>query len=304
MTIELQLPIGTQVVTLVAAPDQAGHTHPAGSLGRVTELPNQAQSSYRIELADDSSLCLARHELQIHKHRQREGLLPSHSDAELAPFIIYRCVVGSRAYGLDDENSDSDRRGIFLPPARLHWALGGLPEQIEDEQTRDTYWELQKFLILCLKANPNALECLSTPLVEYATPLAQELLTLRNCFLSRFIYQTYNGYVLSQFKRLEQDLRTKGQIKQKHAMHLIRLLLAGIHVLREGELLVRVVHERERLLAIKHGQMEWDEVNAWRLQLHREFDQIFSASKLPERPDYEQINAFLIKARRSMVETE
>jgi predicted nucleotidyltransferase len=302
MAIELQLPIGTQVVTLVAAPDQAGQAHPAGRLGRVKELPTQERASYRVELADGSSLWLARHELQIHKHRQREGLLPSHDDAELAPYIIYRCVVGSRAYGLDDENSDSDRRGIFLPPARFQWSLGGLPEQIEDEQTRDTYWELQKFLILALKANPNALECLSTPLVEYASPLAEELLSLRDCFLSRSIYQTYNGYVLSQFKRLEQDLRTRGEIKLKHAMHLIRLLLAGIHVLREGELLVRVIDERKRLLAIKHGQMEWDEVNTWRLELHREFDHTFMTSQLPERPDYERINQFLLKARRSMVD--
>lgn len=302
MAIELQLPIGTQVVTLVEAPDQAGRSHVAGSLGRIAALPDQTGKRYRVELADGSSLLLARHELQIHKQRQREGLLPSHNAAELAPYIIYRCVVGSRAYGLDDESSDSDRRGIYLPPARFHWALGGLPEQIEDEQTRDTYWELQKFLILALKANPNALECLSTPLVEYATPLAEELLALRACFLSRAIYQTYNGYVLSQFKRLEQDLRTKGAIKLKHAMHLIRLLLAGIHVLREGELLVRVIEQRERLLAIKHGQMEWEEINAWRLQLHREFDQAFTTCQLPERPDFERINQFLLKARRSMVD--
>ena len=41
-------------------------------------------------------------------------------------------------------------------------------------------------------------------------------------FLSKLIYKTYNGYVLSQFKKLEQDLRTKGEIKQKHAMHLMQ----------------------------------------------------------------------------------
>jgi hypothetical protein len=42
-------------------------------------------------------------------------------------------------------------------------------------------------------------------------------------------------------------------------------------------------------------------VNAWRLALHREFDAAFARTLLPERPDYEQVNAFLIKARRAAV---
>ena len=70
--------------------------------------------------------------------------------------------------------------------------------------------------------------CLHTPLVEHATPLAQELLAARQRFLSKLIYQTYNGYVMSQFKKLEQDLRARGEIKWKRAMHLMRPLLSGI----------------------------------------------------------------------------
>jgi hypothetical protein len=50
--------------------------------------------------------------------------------------------------------------------------------------------------------------------------------------------------------------------------------------------------------------MPWDEVNAWRLQLHREFDAAFVATALPERPDYARVNAFLLRARRSMVARE
>ena len=127
--------------------------------------------------------------------------------------IIYRCVIGSRAYGLDDADSDTDRRGIYLPPADLHWSLSGVPEQLENETTQECYWELQKFITLALKANPNILECLYTPLVEFASPIAQELLTMRGHFLSKQVYGTYQGYVQSQFKRLEMDLRTRGEIR-------------------------------------------------------------------------------------------
>jgi len=94
-----------------------------------------------------------------------------------------------------------DRRGFYLPPAERHWSLYGVPEQLEDEAAQECYWELRKFLGMALKANPNVLECLYTPLVDLATPLAQELLGMRAIFLSRLIYQTFNGYAMSQFKK-------------------------------------------------------------------------------------------------------
>lgn len=221
--------------------------------------------------------------------------------SDLYQYVIYRCIVGSRAYGLDDEASDIDYRGIYLPPADLHWSLYGVPEQLENRETEETYWEMQKFLTLALKANPNILECLYTPLVVTTTPLAQELLEMRAAFLSHLVYQTYNGYVMSQFKRLEASLRATGAIRWKHAMHLIRLLLAGITVLREGFVPVPVDGYRDQLLAIKRGGQPWEEVNAWRLALHRELDAAYAATKLPERPNYDRANAFLLKARRSMV---
>src|SRR6185295_18123922 len=155
------------------------------------------------------------------------------------------------------------------------------------------------------KANPNVLECLYTPIVELSTPLADELIAGRAAFLSKLIYQTYNGYVMSQFKCLEQDVRTTGAPRWQHAMHLIRLLMAGITALREGTIPVRVEGEhRERLLAIKRGEIPWEEVDAWRLGLHQEFEQAFEATTLPDRPDYEWANRFLIKARRSAVTPE
>ena len=58
--------------------------------------------------------------------------------------VIFRCVIGSRAYGLDDESSDVDHRGIYLPPARQHWSLYGVPEQLENDATQEVYWELHK----------------------------------------------------------------------------------------------------------------------------------------------------------------
>ena len=95
---------------------------------------------------------------------------------------------------------------------------------------------------------------------------------MRHIFLSQYIHRTYNAYVLSQFKKLEQDLRNHGQMRWKHVMHLIRLLLSGVEVLRHGLVPLRVDEYRDRLLAIRRGEMPWDEVERWRLELHRQLD--------------------------------
>ncbi|HEY1011378.1 MAG TPA: nucleotidyltransferase domain-containing protein [Herpetosiphonaceae bacterium] len=301
---ELLVPLGTHIVTRLDLADLAGAPRPAGAVAIVVANPADDERGYLARFPDGGEVRLARRQFSIRKQSARavEGLPPQPTLERARPYLIYRCVVGSRAYGLDNEQSDTDRRGIFLPPAAWHWSLAGVPEQVEDPAAEESYWEAQKFLGLALKGNPNILECLYSPLVEHASPLAQELLDQRRIFLSRRIYQSYNGYVLSQFKRLEQDLRTAGQIKWKHAMHLVRLLLSGIAALEEGAVMVRVDRDRERLLAIRRGEQTWEQVNAWRMELHRAFDRAFARTSLPEFPDYRAADAWLLKARRSMVD--
>ncbi len=285
--------------------DSAGQVlAPRGAVGEIVKSPDDGSHSYRVRFVNGVEAALHRHELTIRKQYQQDAAGPGEellAEYDLYDFVIYRCVVGSRAFGLAGAESDTDRRGIYLPPADLQWSLYGTPEQLENDATQECYWELRKFLILALKANPNILECLYTPLVETATPIAQELLAMREIFLSKLVYQTYNGYVISQFKKLEQDLRSTGAIKWKHAMHLIRLLMSGVTVLKEGFVPVDVSEHRDLLLSIKRGEMEWDDVNRLRLDLHKRFDEALAHTKLPERPDYESANAFLIKARRAMV---
>lgn len=299
--------VGTQVVTLVEIPSAAGLVlHPRGTVGVIVKAPTDHEHSYRVRFPDGFETPLKPSEItMLAKFKEGEIGDSTHvAHADLYERVIYRCVIGSQAYGLAEAESDVDRRGIYLPSADLHWSLYGMPEQLENDETQEAYWELQKFLILALKANPNVLECLYTPLIEKATPLAEELLSMKSIFLSRLVYQTYNGYVMSQFKKMQADLRNHGNVKWKHVMHLIRLLLAGIGVLREGFVPVRVDAHRDRLLAIRRGEIPWEEVEKWRLSLHHEFNAAFETTKLPERPDYEPANAYLIQARRRAVSEE
>jgi hypothetical protein len=295
--------LGTQIVTRVDthAPE-GGLLQMAGAVAVILQTPSDPRGEYRVRFPDGAETSLGRSLFQVRKELAKTiGTALGTSQADLYQFVIYRCVVGSRAYGLEEDSSDVDRRGIYLPPADLHWSLLGVPEQLERQETQECYWELDKFLRLALRANPNVLECLYTPLVEEASPLARELLAMRDGFLTKHVYQTYNGYVMSQFKKLGQDLRNKGAIRWKHAMHLVRLLLSGIEILREGAVPVRVGQHRDHLLAIRRGKVSWPEVNAWRKELHREFDAAWEKTKLPEQPNYDRVNEFLIRARRSKI---
>jgi hypothetical protein len=304
----LILPVGTRIVTRVEVKTDAARTlRPVGAVAEIIVVPTDALHSYRVRFPDGAEASIRRRELSVWSQYREEaagGADPLLDHELFARYVIYRCVVGSRAYGLDGPGSDVDRRGIYLPPADLHWSLYGVPEQLENSDRQECYWELQKFLDLALKANPNVLECLWTPLVEHTTPLANELLATRHAFLSKLVYQTYNGYVLGQFKKLEQDLRARGEVRWKHVMHLVRLLLSGIALLRDGIVVVRVEEHRDRLLAIRNGGVPWPEVDAWRLHLHRELDAAYTSTRLPDRPDYQAANRFLLKARRSAVQPE
>jgi hypothetical protein len=117
------------------------------------------------------------------------------------------------------------------------------------------------------------------------------------------LIRTFNGYALSQFKKIEQDIRNHGEVRWKHAMHLLRLLITGAAALREGRVPVRVEAHRDRLLAVKTGAVPWPEVDAWRRELHNDFECTLTETKLPERPDYEMANRFLVNARRRAVKS-
>jgi len=305
----LLLPVGTRVVTrepieCLAAGQGQRVVKPLGSVGVVEKMPTDGVHPYVVRFPDGHHAAIKRPLLTILKQIPGDELAEAAaalSSHDLDDFVIYRCVVGSRAFGLSAPESDTDVRGIYLPPAEVDWSLYGAPEQLESADDEECFWELKKFLVMALKANPNVLECLYTPMVLEANALASELRAMRSVFLSKLIYKTYNGYVISQFKKLEQGLRASGEIRWKHAMHLIRLILSGIHGLRTGEIPIEMSGHREGLLAIKRGERSWAEVNEWRLRLHEDFEAAFMNTNLPERPDYAAANDFLVRARRSMV---
>ncbi|MEU6810714.1 nucleotidyltransferase domain-containing protein [Streptomyces sp. NPDC046831] len=226
---------------------------------------------------------------------------------------IYACVMGSRAFGLATEGSDTDRRGVFVAPTALFWRFEKPPTHVEGPLPEQFGWELERFCELALRGNPNVLECLHSPLVEHADDTGRELLALRGAFLSRRVRESFTRYALAQRRRLEADLRhqpwprdsapaggtSAAARRWKHAMHMLRLLHSARGLVRTGRLAVDVGDERERLLAVRRGEVPWPEVDAWTTRLAAETEKASHRTPLPPEPDRRRVEDFLVRVRRA-----
>ncbi|MFH7599639.1 nucleotidyltransferase domain-containing protein [Streptomyces racemochromogenes] len=212
---------------------------------------------------------------------------------------IYACVMGSRAFGLATEASDTDRRGVFLAPTPLFWRFDKPPTHVEGPREEEFSWELERFCELALRANPNILECLHSPLVDRITPVGEELVSLRGAFLSRRAHSTFTRYAAGQHRKLVADVRLHGAPRWKHAMHLLRLLLSCRDLLRTGRLEIDVTPYRDRLLAVKRGERTWEEVDAWMTRLTEEAGSALASTPLPSAPDLPRVSDFLHRTRRA-----
>ncbi|MGW8398163.1 nucleotidyltransferase domain-containing protein [Streptomyces lydicus] len=217
----------------------------------------------------------------------------------VAEHTVYGCVMGSRAFGLATESSDTDRRGVFLAPTRLFWGFDKPPTHVEGPREEEFSWELERFCQLALRASPTVLECLHSPFVERIDATGTELVTLRGAFLSRQAHRTFSGYAVGQLKQLRADVRQHGAPRWKHAMHLLRLLACARDLLRTGVLTLDVGPAREELLAVKRGEVAWDVVERRMARLSEEADAAVSGSPLPAEPDRARVADFLFRARRA-----
>lgn len=206
-------------------------------------------------------------------------------------------VVGSRAYGLDGPGSDIDRRGVYAAPTRSFWRLDKPPTHIDGPAPEQFSWEVERFCAIALQANPTVLEVLWSPLVDAVTVDGQQLLAARRAFLSRRVADTYGSYARDQLARVAARRQRTGETNHKQAMHMIRLLYAGAHVLRTGEVLVDVEHLRDRLLAVRAGELPWERVAAWAEDLLADLADAGAGTRLPQQPDRDAVDRLLTGVR-------
>jgi hypothetical protein len=116
--------------------------------------------------------------------------------------IIFECISGSRAYGLETPTSDTDIRGVFVLPKEQYYSMNYIG-QINNETNDIVYYELSKFIELCLKNNPNILELLNVPekCVLYKHELFDQIKL--ETFLSKQCEKTFANYAYAQIKKAQ-----------------------------------------------------------------------------------------------------
>ncbi|WP_422858148.1 DNA polymerase beta superfamily protein [Flagellimonas sp. S174] len=114
--------------------------------------------------------------------------------------IIFECISGSRAYGLDTPSSDTDIRGVFILPKEHFYSLDYIG-QVNNESNDIVYYELRKFIELCSKNNPNILELLNVPeeCILYKHEIFNEIRL--ELFLSKQCEKSFANYAYAQIKK-------------------------------------------------------------------------------------------------------
>jgi uncharacterized protein len=114
--------------------------------------------------------------------------------------LLFECISGSKAYGLNTANSDTDLKGVYYLPKAHFYGLDHV-SQISNESNDEVYYELGRFVELLIKNNPNILELLASPddCILYKHPIMNRLPL--SIFLSKLCKETFAGYALTQIKK-------------------------------------------------------------------------------------------------------
>ena len=217
---------------------------------------------------------------------------------------------------------DVDIMGVFLAPENFYIGLSQLksenPQTVEIKKEVDdimwdcVYYELQHFVKLLLKGNPNVLGMLWLKSDHYLTitEFGRMLLHRKSPFVTRNVHHSFIGYANDQLKKME-HYQTEGYMGEKrkrlvkkygydtkNAAHLIRLLTMGIEFLESGYLTVYRDPEKhagdKHLMDIKRGKWALETVKDEAEKLFKISKQAFESSKLPDEPDFNAAESLVI----------
>ncbi len=202
----LPLPNGTEVT--VSVDRMLGERRvPQGATGRVVRA-EPAQDEFDVHIVGVGVVRYARVELVPRKIGQmRYAQRREDAWQALRPCVVIETTVGSRAWGVAHEGSDTDVRGVFALP--LSWTQGLVPppEDLVSEDGSHTFWAVAKCIKQALRADPNTLEALFVKSARATDQIGQWILDERDAFVSAEIYGSFGRYATSQLDKLSQNLR-------------------------------------------------------------------------------------------------
>lgn len=300
------LPIGTQVVTSISKDTPKGRIR-RGSVGVIKEV--LSSEKFLVRLPDEREIEFSIDEIDS----ARDSFRAEHIETplvydQIVPFIEFEFIAGSTAYGMNIESSDEDVMGCYVLPITSQLGFKKYQETVNCHKPDAAYHEIKKLMQLACKGNPNVMELgeiskmksliRKAPTNEYVLEMFDKWYDL---FLSKHVFKAYQGYAMSQFKKIEADLRNHEEIRWKHAGHLLRLLWSGIQCLRTGRIVVRPKDVDEgvhnKLMDVRHGRISLEKLRTWRLELEVEFQTAFDACDLPDEADIPTVDALLTAMR-------
>lgn len=237
---------------------------------------------------------------------------------------ILRCIVGSAAFGLETEESGSDRdeMGVVVETPEQALGLGGFEqiirrtaEQRDGQGARSkagdldlVLYGLRKFLRLALGGNPTILTLLFVPdsHTVKVTMLGRELRNLAPAIVSRKAGGAFLGYLVAQRMRLtgergQKDVKRPELVAKyghdtKYATHALRLGFQGIELMRTGTMTLPMPEpERSYLLGVRRGEVSLQEVLTKSGELERELRDLGDGgSPLPPLPNQPLVEEWLV----------
>lgn len=198
---------GSEVSTTVALVwPGSSRPIPMGTIGRITALHDD--DTVDVRLVGRGVLRVARGSVVPRNDGQmRFALTRAATERALAPCVVYEATVGSRAWGLADQHSDHDTRGVLLWPFPWACARARVPDVVTSADGSHTLWEFGRTCSQALRADPNTLEALYVPDFVAHDPIGAELRDARESFVSQEIYGSFGRYALAQSGKLRKSLR-------------------------------------------------------------------------------------------------
>jgi len=148
--------------------------------------------------------------------------------------LIMLVVGGSHAYGMNNENSDLDIRGICKTPIDALLGFSDF-EQYIDNNTDTTIYSFNKIVKLLLNTNPNTIEMLGCKPEHYLylSPIGQQLIDNKNMFLSQRAIKSFGAYALGQLARAQNALARDSFEQKEKEQHILNSVKSAIYSLND-----------------------------------------------------------------------